>query len=61
MMLIIVKAFLYAKLVLAVNSLDHTLWNLSFIFKGVLPKVQINQRYVTLICPSRCCTSCEHR
>lgn len=56
MMLLIVKAFLYDKLVLSVNALDHTQWNLSFIFKGVLPNIQMNQRYVRLVCPSHCCT-----
>lgn len=61
MMLLIVKAFLYGKLVLSVNALDHTQWTLSFIFKGVLPNIQMNQRYVTLVCPSHCCTRCEHR
>lgn len=59
MMLLIVKAFLYYKLVLSVNSLDDTQWNLSFIFKGVLPKIQMNQRYVTPVRTSCCCTSCE--
>lgn len=41
MMILIVKDILSEKIVLSVNSLDHIQWNLPFIFKTVLSKIQM--------------------